>query len=446
MANVIDKVVQRGLCSGCGVCAGVCPSQALQMITYKNGDLAPSQVGECSQKCNLCLHLCPFSNGSYMPSNINKDIYQSHATTEILYHEKLGYYLTSYAGYHGAENRRLRSASGGLTTWCLEKLLQKSMVDKVALVRRSSFSRPNYFEFYETDDISALLFSVGSVYHPVEISSVVQQIIKQPDVRWAVVGVPCLCAGLRRSKRLSNSIRYIFGLACGMYQNTMYTEMLLAYSGINRNQVGEIQYRNKRQKGRADNYSFFAKGINGKKGKSIAYHGLPYFLGKNAFFRLNACNYCGDVFASFADACFMDAWLPQYVGEPRGTSLVLVRNQSIAEILMQGCLSGELHLEPVSPEEICQSQKGHIRRKQELLYWRINKSMPDNLQTPSLFEKYQWWIQKRCQTRSKWVWAKIGRKMGTIWFWIFIADIILIKIVVMGFYRVKRCFIEQTNR
>lgn len=39
--NVIDKVVHKSLCIGCGVCAGLCPNHALRMEFNAYGELNP---------------------------------------------------------------------------------------------------------------------------------------------------------------------------------------------------------------------------------------------------------------------------------------------------------------------------------------------------------------------------------------------------------------------
>ncbi|MPN28404.1 hypothetical protein SDC9_175845 [bioreactor metagenome] len=52
MVNVFDLVVQNNLCSGCGVCAGVCPAGNLAMEWNERGEYTPSDQGRCIDELN----------------------------------------------------------------------------------------------------------------------------------------------------------------------------------------------------------------------------------------------------------------------------------------------------------------------------------------------------------------------------------------------------------
>ena len=242
------------------------------------------------------------------------------------------------------------------------------------------------------------------------------------------MGVPCLCTAVRNSPRLRRRVPFVFGLACGMYQNSFYTEFLLAKSGIDRESVKNIEYRRKTDVGPPSNFRFRATDNFGP-GNEVAYQGLPFYLGKHAFFRLNACNYCMDVFAEAADACFMDAWLPAYRHEPKGTSLVVIRSSEVGELLLQGQSEGELQINEISPEEIVSSQRGHVRRKRELIYMRRGLSEPKGYSRakPTTAERLNWFLERLAQKRSKSAWANYGRKYGLFAFWLSLSDVLLMQ-------------------
>jgi coenzyme F420-reducing hydrogenase beta subunit len=277
--------------------------------------------------------------------------------------------VRSILGFRKDEHLRKVSASGGIATYCLEFLLKKEMVSRVAVVQFAETYDKGYFNFIAVSSVYELRSSSGSVYHPVEISGIIKDIASNKRERWAIVGVPCLCMAIRNSEKLMERIPFVFGLACGMYQNTFYTEILLAKSGVDRENILNIEYRRKSDRGPASNYRF--QGTDNKgPGKEIPYHSLPFYLGKNGFFRLNACNFCMDVFSESADACFMDAWLPSFRNDSKGTSLVLIRKGVLDELLLQGRDEGDLQFEQIGSDEIVQSQKGQVRRKRDLIYMR----------------------------------------------------------------------------
>jgi coenzyme F420-reducing hydrogenase beta subunit len=229
---------------------------------------------------------------------------------------------------------------------------------------------------------------------------------------------------------LQDKVKFVFGLACGMYQNVFYTDLLLAESGINEDEVASISYRVKTDIGPANNYGFQAIDINGKTGKLIPYKGLPYFLGKHAFFRQNACNFCMDVFAEGADACFMDAWLPEFLNQPKGNSLVILRNTEIRDLLLQGQLGNKLAINEICPELVILSQKGHVRRKRELISLRrVSGSSDARYEKPTMAEHISWQLQRHTQARSKKAWASYGRNCGRIAFWLALYDVLLLQMV-----------------
>jgi len=361
LKSVITEIVDKDLCSGCGVCVGTCPSNALTMKLKENGDLVPfANETHCQDKCSLCVEICPFAEGFHNPRARNVELFSQNAG--MRFDEIIGWYDKTYVGYIADETRRKASASGGLLTWCLESLLNQGAITKVAIVKFATNKDKGFFEFYVAETIDDLRKSSGSVYHPVEISQILRLITAKDNNKWAVVGVPCLCAAVRNVPKLKNKVPFVLGLACGMYQNTFYTEMLLTSSGIDYRNVTKIEYRRKSDGAPPSDYRFQGTDNRGP-GEELAYHGLPYYLGSNAFFRLNACNFCMDVFAETADACFMDAWLPEYSKEAKGTSLVVIRNKLLNDLFQHGNLENTIYIAPIAPEKVIASQSGHVRRK-----------------------------------------------------------------------------------
>jgi coenzyme F420 hydrogenase subunit beta len=427
MDDVVSRVVQEDMCCSCGVCAGLCPADALSMRIRGNGDLVPCLNSErCSDKCRLCLSVCPFSEGVHNPRETNRQLFGSQQDAQ--FHEDIGSYAQSIIGFRRDEALRKASSSGGLVTWCLEALLREGAITRVAVVRLAKNHDKGFFEFCAASTAAELRRSSGSVYHPVDISGIIREINSNRKERWAIVGVPCLCSAIRTSPRLQEAVPFVLGLACGMYQNMFYTEMLLAKSGVDREHIEGIQYRRKLEGERPSNYRFRGTD-NWRHGKELPYAGLPYFLGNNAYFRLNACNFCMDVFAEAADACFMDAWLPVCSQEPKGTSQVVIRNREVGELFKQGLANGEIWINKISADDVIASQKGHVRRKRELIYMRRGMHELDSAARPkaTALEKLTWVLQRRAQNRSKKAWANYGRKYGRFAFWLAVADVLLMQ-------------------
>ena len=80
------------------------------------------------------------------------------------------------------------------------------------------------------------------------------------------------------------------------------------------------------------------------------------------YFTPNSCNFCEDIFAELADVCFMDAWLPAYKSDFRGTNIVLVRSSEILACY-QNTGFNDASLRPIKIDDVIKSQIGVVRAK-----------------------------------------------------------------------------------
>lgn len=425
--TVIEIVAENGLCSGCGVCAGVCVKNRLKIKKIDNGDKAVVwNERVCDSWCGMCLEVCPFSRGVYDPREINVKLFNENNTDDdINYHEEAGYYDSIFVGYSAIH--RNKSASGGYLTWTLEYLLENKKVDKVAVVvgeyneKEKSYS----FKLNAAQTVEDIRRGAGSVYQQIDFEEIIKIILNEPEVRWSVTGVPCVCYAIRKAMlsipKMQRSIKYLFGLACGMYQNSFYTDLLCSVSGVDRSEIRGIQYRQKACSYSSSNYRFVASDKNGLQGRFVEYHDLPLYLGKNAFFRINACNYCMDVFSESADACFMDAWLPQYNDDFAGTSIVIIRKKELSEVYLSQGIKNNICASEIVVDEAVRSQLGHVINKRYMIRKREKKYI-----YKFDFDLLGWYLQMNVQRISKIRWSLIGKRCGYKCYMIFMADLHII--------------------
>jgi len=419
--QVVTEIVEQELCCGCGICAGACPSHSLKMAWRDNGDLAPVLTGECSPGCRLCLTVCPFGPQSTSIDRLARLRFND--SDDSRYDEVVGFYQEAFVGYSLTGGHRERGASGGMTTWLLETLLSKRLVDAVVCVG-SAEGGERLFEYKIMNDVECLRAAAGSRYYPVDMAEAVSLMNRDnQDIRYAVVGLPCALKGLRLAMeampRLRRRIVYLFGLTCGHLPNRFYTEYLASLSGVAREALVTAQYRLKEETGHAGNYKFQAVAKNGRSGVAIPFFKISN-IWNDGYFQVNACNYCDDVFAEVADAVFMDAWLPQYVRDTRGHSLLVVRHRNLLPLLTEGVDTGSCYLESLPIALITESQRGVIENKRTMLRGRLfaagrhRKSVPIT-RYPADSEIYRRYRRKieahySVQQVSKIQWPKLGDK------------------------------------
>ncbi len=362
-ANILDTVVRQDYCCNCGMCAAVCPRRQLQMKETELGEYHPAATGKCADSCRLCLNVCPFSNEhGEDEDSLGKDLFGTDAA--CVHHASMGWVRDAFVGGVAEEARRLEAPSGGLTTAVLCQLLKHKRID-AAIVLQPLTQRP-WFHSSIADSEAQVLGSRGSVYHVAPFDKAISDVLAGPDRSYAVVALPCAAKALRLAQKrlpaLRRRIRYILGLTCGGYRSLLFADLLTALMGRSR---GVMRYRSKRLSRTGRDYRAELK--TDRSVRSVRMLGLFGYLWINEVGGLRSCLFCDDVFAETADATFMDAWLPEYQTDRRGTNLVISRNQDISGILATLLKTGECEGGRIDSKRIEQSQIGVLDRRRGLM-------------------------------------------------------------------------------
>ena len=370
MSTVIDTVVHNGFCSGCGVCAGVCPQHVLEMAWNQYGEYNPVRINDCNPECGRCMKVCPFVDSNPNEDEIGKQNYAS--VPKIQHRSEIGYYLSVSCGAVTSESHRLHSVSGGLATWFLQKLLSENIVDAVICVQHSK-EKGRLFEFIVARTAEDVYASAGSAYYPVEISEILRYVRDTPG-KYAVIGVPCLMKGLRNAQAHSSLLRerlvMLIGLACANQKSTFFTQYAAWKAGVEE-EVTSVSFRRKNPESKLA--KFFTFTFEDTTGKTYLqkWDGELSAMYQNKCFTLHSCDCCDDTFAECADVCFMDAWLPKYIFEPRGMSAWISRSEDVEGILQKGIAEAEIFSEAVSLDDLISGQAA-ARWKREILSYRLH--------------------------------------------------------------------------
>lgn len=167
---MIDIQVKE-LCSGCGVCASLCPKDCIAMVPDEEGFLYPRVNKELCIGCGLCKKRCPV---------INKT-------------QRTGDEVTSFAARAKDEEILSKSSSGGIFT-----LLAKSVLSKGGVVFGAAFCHDLSVKHTYVEDEAELNQLQGSKY----VQSRIGESYKQAkafleDGRQVLfTGTPCQIGGL----------------------------------------------------------------------------------------------------------------------------------------------------------------------------------------------------------------------------------------------------------
>jgi coenzyme F420 hydrogenase subunit beta len=391
-ASIIEKtVIYNNNCIGCGICT-VIKGSPFKIHLNSLGQYAAYIPEESNLEHSQVNIVCPFSEQALNEDEIGKALFAKYAT----YNPNIGFYLSTYVGYIYEGNFRELGSSGGVAKWILYTLRRTNKVDAVVqVIPNIEENSKLIYKYTISHSLEDILAGSKSAYYPVEMSKVLSYIRENPG-KYAIVGIPCFIKAVRllsmADSLFNERICFTVSLICGHLKSKNYAEMMGWQLGILPDQLAYIDFRKKIPGKKANQ-----KGVEVKDRSSSVptkldivqnLFGASY---DNGFFQYNACNFCDDVVGETADISVGDAWLPKYLPDEKGTSVVIIRNQEISQLVETAIHEKRALFEPLPPNKIVKSQGGGFRQRKEGLAYRLY-----------LMEKSgHWYPPKRVKPKSK---------------------------------------------
>jgi coenzyme F420-reducing hydrogenase beta subunit len=368
--NITELVVEKDICIGCGVCDAICPVDVLKMDFNSVGHYQPFESDGCLDKCRLCIDSCPFVEENKDEKEIAKSLYNH--KEKIQFHSDLGYFIDTYEVHKKELNDRLKSSSGGAGHALLEYLLEEKIIDTVLSIE-SNNDVDKLFKFTTFKNETELESVRGSVYYPTEMSEVLEYVMKN-DGTYAITALPCYAKAIRlaqeKNSKLRKRIKIVIGLVCGQMKTKEFTHTL-AKDVIGTDRLKSVRFRVKQENQPAGNFAFEFIGQENNKTGLINWSDSsgPWNLWSSRAFTPNACNSCSDVFAYCADVVLMDAWLPEYIKDYRGHTLVIARTNEIKNMLEN---IQSIEVKKIDYKKVFLSQKAVVDNKNAIFYGSKN--------------------------------------------------------------------------
>lgn len=349
----ISLIVDSGFCTGCGTCIAICPMSAIQLVMdEKQLIYSPSVNSAKCNRCGLCVRVCGGAVVDF--EELGEEIFGDEPVSHSVL---LGDFVGCYYGHSEDYGIRVNSSSGGMVTQLLTFALEEGLIDGalVCKMQEDNPLEPMPFVARSAQEINE---ASKSKYRPVPANIALDDILRNRG-KYAVVGLPCHIHALRKAEKISRVLKerivLHFGLFCSHTDSFLQTDYLLSNLGISRQDVCRLDYRGNGWPGTTE--------IELKTGKMFQ---LPYLeLGKlhqSGFFIPERCLLCCDHCAELADTSFGDAWLPQFVTDKLGTSLVISRIRASEELLMLAASKGIIRLKKIDALDVARSQ-GMVRFK-----------------------------------------------------------------------------------
>jgi coenzyme F420-reducing hydrogenase beta subunit len=217
-----------------------------------------------------------------------------------------------------------------------------------------------------------------SRYYPVEMARILRD-IRKSRIRVAVVGIPCFVKAVRllceQDSALNARIAYCIGLVCGHLKSEFFALSHAWQAGIPLDGLRSVDFRRKLPGRRASDYGVAVSGTRNGETLDVVrprqfFFGADWGLG---FFKYKACDFCDDVFAETADVTVGDAWLPRYVSDSAGTSILVVRSPEIHALIRSAAVEGRIQVDALSADGVAASQDASLRHRRSALPYRVEK-------------------------------------------------------------------------
>jgi coenzyme F420 hydrogenase subunit beta len=331
--SVIDDA---GVCCRCGFCSAVCPVNAIA-VTADSLEIDD----EICMKCGLCFTVCPRSFSFHRAYESIKKLDNS-----LKFSEKMGAYLTSYAGTTTKDEIKEVRQDGGIVTSLLEYMLKNNIVDAIIAVQHSDkLWKP---EPVIVDDIKDLYKTAGTKYANSPSLNILDK--AKSYERVAFVGVPCMMNALEKGNLFPSGVSFFKNI---MYKIGLFCMESFSYSEIVK--LVEEQFDediNNLTKMNIDKGKFI---INLKDGEEKK---VP--LKDVQSYARNTCHYCDDLTSEYADISVGS------IGAPGGSSAVIIRSKKGEELYQSAVKEGIIEskkLTEVKPGKFLVEKIGGIKKK-----------------------------------------------------------------------------------
>lgn len=371
MENNINKTLHNDLCTGCGVCEGACPFDAITTVVEK-GNFRPKIDSSKCKNCGRCIKACP---GLGVGLVCLADKYQSETTC---HNKMVGRYEKCFTGYSNDFEVRYHSASGGMVSQFLIWLLENKKIDGAVVTRfdqENSLLVKTFIATTREDIIAAR----SSKYAPVTLNRAVQDIKAASGSRYVIVGLPCHIQGLRKlmeiDKKLRDKVVGLFGIYCSCGRSFYMTEQVFKERGIPKDKITYFQYRDegclgkmvvKVPEGDANTIRVInnnSESVLSNEVRSYKEHYQSYYHPLRSFFIPRRCLFCIDHYAELSDISFGDIHIKPYSDDKIGVNSIIVKNKTWLSLLEECQKAGAIYLDEVPFKTISDSQKMSFKKK-----------------------------------------------------------------------------------
>ena len=340
-------VLDEGLCTGCGACAGLCPYQ----VIYHDRTI---QLHQCDLENGKCYAFCPRTATDF--AALKELLFETDDLTPEIGAVK-GYYFSQ------ATDPELRKIAqhGATVTALLELALAEGLIDSAIVSTRDQ-------EFMQNgaivSDRGGLRKNAGSKFTVSPTVTAFNQLVTEDEGNIGLVATPCQALVLAKMKLVKednpkiDQLKLVVGLYCGWTLSAeKYTKLLLE-KNISLESITKMDI----PAGKNILELFTNNGA-----KSIPFDEVQDCIRE-------ACHYCLDSTAEYADVSVGSARFAGNWEDVRHWNQLIVRTEKGRELVELAVKKGVLEVREAPAASLKELKKAAIKKKKEALKNIIRKS------------------------------------------------------------------------
>jgi coenzyme F420 hydrogenase subunit beta len=340
-----EEVVDRGLCTHCGTCAGLSDGSVI-MTRERRGPIPVYRRNGASSLTELAYQVCPGFGVNY--PDMFRWLFDCLPDNWLI-----GVYRKIFLGHSSIPMIRRNGSSGGVITQTLLYLLEHDFIDGAVVLQHGQpeawLSTPIIAQSAAQIEAAA-----QSVYVPTPMNTILAE-IESFDGRLAYVGLPDQVAAIRQLQRSGHAgakkIEYIIGPYVG---TILYLEAIKSYlrsnGGKTVDDVAQLRYREGEWPGFLE---IRLKSGETLREKKFYYNYLiPFYLTASTLLSVDFTNELTDISVG-------DAWQPQLEEKGEGFAVVLARTDRGLRLLNDMMDNELLALEEISLDSAL-AMHGHM--------------------------------------------------------------------------------------
>lgn len=359
--ELLTEVIDAGLCTLCGACAGGCP----YLVPHKGRVVL---LDDCTLSEGQCYRYCPrtYTDMDAISQQVFGTPYSG---------DELGAVKEIFLARSVDKEIHERGQDGGTVTALLSVALAEGIIEGVIETKMDDAKIPQGFVARSSEE---LLECSGVSYEPSPVLEALNHLPRESTEKLGIVGLPCHVAAVAKMKTYPpqnrvniDNVKLVVGLLCGWSLANGFHQFLQQNFDLPRVTKFDIPHHP------GHTFDVYTKSDK----ESVELDEIRQYIN-------NACSYCLDMTAEFADIS---------IGSGRakfkGWNTVIVRTDAGAELIKLAKAKHVLETQPMPVESVTNLKRAALNKKKralnniiaktgdknDLLYVGLREDILDNL-------------------------------------------------------------------